>query len=61
MRNPEKRGHIYCPKDVSFEPPDKGEPVWKMMALPFRLKGKMCKKCGEPDANHIIVIESKTP
>lgn len=59
MSKAKLRGRIYCPKDANSIPIGKGESLMapEAMAFPFHLKGKICKICGKPSADHIVVIE----
>jgi hypothetical protein len=61
IRAPKRRGHIICPKDIAFAPPAKAEPMWKAMALPFHLIGKICQKCDKPVGEHYFFIQDVKP
>lgn len=58
---PTMEGKTYCPRDANLVPEEKGKPMWNVMALPFHLVGKMCKKCGEPVAEHIMIFKEVSP
>jgi hypothetical protein len=50
------QSRIYCPGDPELALIGKGESLLESMAFPFHLKGKVCKLCGKPSADHIVVI-----
>jgi len=54
MKKPKSSGRIICPdKNGTI----KGEPLCRIMALPFHLINKKCKKCGKPAAEHGLFIQ----